>query len=134
MALQRYLPDGCVYCPADLYQWTPAVRHVDIDANVFPDGTFDCVVLLGVIEYLTKPELAFHFGRERASAMVISYCYPVTADHRSRASAGWINAFSPEGLGAQMANNGWDILRSETFGRSVDTHQVIHALGPRGAK
>jgi hypothetical protein len=134
MALRRHLPPDCTYRPADLYQWTAEVAHADIDANVFPDGRFDCMVILGVFEYLAKPQLAFRFGRERASAMVISYCHPLTADHRSRARAGWVNAFSPDELGNLAADNGWDILHSETYGRSAETHQVIHALGACSVK
>lgn len=127
MALRQHLPPGCLYRPADLYQWTPQVRHADIDANIFPDGTFDCVVLLGVIEYLTKPQLAFRFAQGCASAMVISYCYPLAPDH-SREQAGWVNAFSSDEFRALAADHGWKICRSETFGRSKGVHQMIHAL------
>jgi methyltransferase family protein len=130
MALRRHLPADCAYYSADLYQWTAQVRHVDIDANIFPDGSFDCVVLLGVIEYLARPQLAFRFAQGCASAMVISYCYPLTADPRPRDGAGWVNAFSPEEIGNLAAENGWNITRTETFGRAAETHQVIHALAP----
>ena len=57
MTLRKYLPGGCVYIPADLVKWAPEVRHVDVDAGIFPEGEFDYVILLGVIEYLNRPEL-----------------------------------------------------------------------------
>jgi Methyltransferase domain len=130
MSLRRYLPPDCTYHPADLYPWTSGVHHADVDANIFPQGSFDCVVLLGVIEYLTKPWLAFRFAQSSASAMVISYCYPLTAECRSREQAGWVNAFSPDQLSNLAAEYGWAIGKSETFHRSPQTHQMIHALGP----
>ncbi len=128
MALRRHLPEGCVYRPADLYQWTSDVRAADIDANIFPEGTYDCVALLGVIEYLTKPQLAFGFARRCASAMVISYCYPLTDDLSPRQKVGWVNALSKVELAKLLDQNGWHITQSETFHRSPHTHQMIHAL------
>jgi hypothetical protein len=130
MALRRHLPPDCTYHPADLYQWTSDVRQADIDERIFPEGAFDCVVLLGVLEYLTKPQLAFHFAKGCASALVISYCYPLTPDPRPRERVGWVNAFSPDELGNMAADCGWGIVQSETFGRSTVIHQVIHLLRP----
>jgi hypothetical protein len=128
MALRRYLPAGCSYIPADIHRWTPEVRHVDVDANAFPDGTFDCIVLLGVLEYLTKPELAFAFARSRARTMVVSYCHPTTADFQSRDEVGWLNAFSTEQLAELAAQSRWRIARSETFRASPQTRQMVYQL------
>jgi 2-polyprenyl-3-methyl-5-hydroxy-6-metoxy-1,4-benzoquinol methylase len=128
MALRHYLPTGCDYIPADIHQWTPEVRHVDVDANTFPGGMFDCVVLLGVLEYLTKPELAFAFARNRATAMVVSYCHPTKSDLQQRDKAGWINAFSMDDLSNLAAENRWRIARSETFRVSPHTRQMVHQL------
>jgi hypothetical protein len=131
-ALRRYLPVGCTYSPADLYQWTPEVHQADIDTNIFPEGTFGCVVLLGVIEYLQKPELAFRFAKGCASAMVISYCHPLIADPRPRVRVGWVNAFSLDELSNLAAKNGWVLTQSATFQRSAQTHQMIYALSSTG--
>jgi hypothetical protein len=128
MALRRHLPINCPYVPADLYPWNPEVCHVDIDANIFPTGTFGCVVLLGVIEYLTRPQLAFRFAQGCALTMIISYCHPLTGDREPRRQAGWINAYSQEELGGLVSEYGWRIAHSQTFHRSVQTHQMIHAL------
>ena len=128
MALRRHLPSACTYHPADLYQWTSDVRQVDIDKRIFPEGAFDYVVLLGVLEYLAKPQLAFHFAKCCASAMVISYCYPITPDIRTRELSGWVNAFSPDELRYFAQENGWKITQSETFRRSAQTHQMLHVF------
>jgi hypothetical protein len=128
MALRHYLPAGCSYIPADIHQWTPEVRHVDVDANTFPEGMFDCVVLLGILEFLTKPELAFAFARNCATAMVVSYCHPATSDLESRQVNGWINAFSMEDFRKLTAESRWQIARSETFRVQPRTRQMIYEL------
>jgi hypothetical protein len=128
MALRHYLPAGCRYIPADMQQWTPDVRHVDVDADTFPDGTYDCVVLLGVLEYLKRPELAFAFAQRCAPAMVVSYCHPATSDLRWRDEMGWINAFSLEELRELVAESNWRMARSDTFKLSPQTRQLIHLL------
>lgn len=130
MALREHLPEGCTYTPADLYPWSPEVRHADIDAGCFPDEACDCVVLLGVIEYLREPQLVFRFAQRRAASMVVSYCHPLTPNRCTRARAGWVNAFSPDELAEMAAGAGWGIVQSETYGRSMDMHQQIHALRP----
>jgi len=128
MALRDYLPDGCCYIPADIHRWTPDVRYVDIDANKFPEGAFDCVVLLGVLEYLMKPEWAFAFARRCATAMVVSYCHPTTSDILSRDVNGWINAFSMEDFRKLAAEGRWQVARSETFRVSPHTRQLVYQL------
>jgi hypothetical protein len=128
MALRDYLPDGCSYIPADIHQWTPDVRHVDVDANTFPEGVFDFVVLLGVLEFLTEPELAFAFARRRATAMVVSYCHPTTSDIQSRDINGWVNAFSMDDFCKLAAESRWQIARSETFRVQPRTRQMIYQL------
>jgi hypothetical protein len=128
MALRHYVPAGCSYIPADIYQWAPEVRPVDVDANVFPEGMFDCVVLLGVLEFLTKPELAFAFARNCATAMVVSYCHPATSDLESRQVNGWINAFSMEDFRKLAAESRWQVARSEQFRVQPRTHQMIYQL------
>lgn len=128
MALRHYLPAGCSYIPADIYQWTPEVRHVDVDANTFPEGMFDCVVLLGVLEFLRKPELAFAFARSRAMAMVVSYCHPMTSALLSRHVKGWLNAFSMEDFRKLAAESRWQIARSGTFREQPRTRQMIYQL------
>jgi hypothetical protein len=132
MTLRNYLARGCTYIPADLYQWTPEVRRVDVDNDIFPSGKFDFVVLLGVIEYLTKAELVFAFAREHAASMVVSYCHPKGTDAQRGDGLGWVNAFSVEDFRNLLAKSEWRMARSETFRQSAHVHQMIHWLLPIG--
>jgi hypothetical protein len=132
MSLRNYLPTGCIYLPADLFKWNHEVQHVDVDAGIFPYGEFDCVVLLGVIEYLHKPELVFSFAKEHASSMIISYCYPtIGGGIIERRKLGWVSSFSREALAHLVTQGNWRIERSDTFLASELTHQMIHLLAPR---
>lgn len=130
MALRKYLPKGAAYVPADLHQWTSEVRGVDVDANVFPPDRIDCVIMLGVLEYLTYPENAFRYARSSCSGMIVSYCHPLTPDNSTRAASGWVNAYSVPDLEHLAGAQGWLICSSETFRMSHLTHQMIHFLHP----
>ena len=111
-----------------MQQWTPEVRYVDVDANTFPEEAFDCVVLLGVLEYLQTPERAFAFAQSRATSMVVSYCHPATSDFRLRDEMGWINSFSMEEFLELAAKSNWRIARSDTFKLSAQTRQSVYLL------
>ncbi len=133
MGLRGYLPEGCAYIPADLVRWTPDVQFIDVDANLFPDLRFDTTVMLGVVEYLRFPELAFQFCRGRAASMIVSYCHPKTPDPARRIEAGWVNAFSQEELSAVAAKGAWRLCGSETYRTSDAVVQRIHTFEPNAS-
>jgi hypothetical protein len=131
MALRQHLPRSCVYIPADLFTWTSEVRHVDIDADSFPGGEFGCAILLGVIEYLKRPDLVFRFAKAHARSMIVSYCHPRTAANLlERDKVGWVNAFSMEALASLAARENLHISHSEMFRELASTRQMIHVLTP----
>src|SRR5690606_6161085 len=51
-ALERHLPADAVYVPADVVARTPRTVVVDVNAGEFPEGTYDVVVMLGLLEYV----------------------------------------------------------------------------------
>ena len=129
MALAKHLPGGCTYTAADLTEWSEEVRRVDVDADLFPAGEFDCIVLLGVIEYLARPQNVFRYARTTATAMVVSYTHPVGIPAlEPRRQSGWINAYSESEFAAIAAEGNWHIARSEIFHLSPITRHIVHAL------
>ena len=128
MALGDYLPSGCVYLPADLVQWTPEVRFVDVDASIFPDEPFDVVTMLGVIEYLEAPQNVFRHCRGRANSVVLSYCHPKSEDDTIRQQVGWVNAFSPADLSSLFELSGLSLVRSELYRESAPVRQMLYLL------
>ena len=129
-ALEKFLPPGCTYIPADIKQWKPSVRHIDLDAEALPPGTqCDCAVLLGVIEYLYRPAHAFQLLRQAVPRAVASYCHPVKGAGLSRWKAlGWRNAFSESEFEALVQRAGWRIIGSKVYGNAKEVRQVIYSL------
>src|SRR5262245_59334116 len=62
MALARHLPEGCAYQPADVAARDARTIVVDLNTQDIPRAAVadaDIVVMLGVWEYLYKPENVF---------------------------------------------------------------------------
>jgi hypothetical protein len=128
MALKALLPDGCTYIPADLVQWRSHVHKADIDAGLFPDGEFDYVAVLGVIEYLERPELLFKFARRAAKAMVISYCHNRVAEQPARRPEFWVNDFSDDVFAGMIEASGWKVSRSLDWQPDGWVREIIYEL------
>src|SRR5438552_7998724 len=52
MALGSLLKPGCVYQPADVVERRPGCFVVDLNRREFPEGRYDVVTFLGVLEYV----------------------------------------------------------------------------------
>ena len=62
------------YLGADLQPLDAETIALDLDSDSLPDRHFDCVVLLGVFEYLHHPAAAVRKICEAADQVVVSYC------------------------------------------------------------
>ena len=127
MALRQYLPDRCVYSPADLTAWSNNVVVVDLDRGEFPEGQYDYIVMLGVIEYLAAVSSVLHRARSAAANLVISYCHPA-GDWRlgHRREARWVNDFSETELDDMLAAAGWEIVEKRRYQDLPNLQQVIY--------
>jgi hypothetical protein len=84
-ALQRLLPNGCVY------------RAGDVNASEFPSqaaAQADIVVMLGVLEQIADIETFFTHLRFCKHDLILSYCPTNLSEARDRAARGFINALS----------------------------------------
>jgi hypothetical protein len=73
MALRDYLPGSCAYTPADVNPASAEILKVDLDNGDLPDGRYDVVALLGVIEYLDRPKQALTSIHQLAPRLITSY-------------------------------------------------------------
>lgn len=128
MQLRGHLPDGCSYHAADMRKWTDEVHEINLDAGLFPPGSYDCAALLGVMEYLHRPDLVLHWARERCGQLVMSYVHPgPSATQEQRAKNGWVNNFSETQLVSLLGSAGWCIDAQQVWREGMKSRHVVYS-------
>lgn len=127
MVLERYLPFGCSYVPCDVLRRDDRTIVTDLNAGSFPEETAaaaDVVVMLGVWEYLFRPEETFAALAKSGKPVVCSYCTRERTTHLDRRALGWVNDFSLEEFIALARQNGYAVSAQ----RPVDSVQYLFKL------
>jgi len=99
MALERHLPFGCTYQPCDIVARDARTIVVDLNTQDIPVAAVadaDLVVMLGVWEYLYKPDEVFAAFARAGKPILCSYCDVVLTAHLDRRALGWVNDFALE--------------------------------------
>src|SRR5690242_10704271 len=73
-AFRALVSHRCRYLGADLSPLDPETLRLDLDLDPLPAGTFDYVVMLGVLEYLRSPDAALRKARASGRRALYSYC------------------------------------------------------------
>lgn len=118
------------YLGADLAPLDPETLPLDLDLDPLPAGTFDVVVMLGVLEYLHSPEQALRKARASGRRALLSYCClkpgaDPTQIVRRRRERRWINDWSRDELLASTERAGWRLAQEEPFNEDDDFYQAI---------
>ena len=129
-ALARHLPPDCTYTPADLIPRSPRTVVVDLNAGEFPEGRFDVVAAVGVLEYIHDVRGLLWRIRSDTSMLVMSYCACVGDGVHERLQRGWINDFSLDELFALCVQAGWQVTFAERLDALPAFDQWIVALRP----
>jgi hypothetical protein len=131
MQLKSALPDGCTYTPADQVRWTDEVVKIDLDQQEFPPGNFDCVVILGVLEYLQAPAFPITRAADTSRKLITSYCHPLPeTDIARRRQNGWVNDLSEAELTQLFTAAGWTLNHSEDVQVSTKFRQRLYVCTP----
>ena len=134
MQLKSFLPEGCTYTPADQVKWTDEVVKIDLDQRNFPPGNFDCIVILGVLEYLQAPAFPITRSAEACAKLITTYCHPLSGiDTARRRQNGWVNDLSEADLTALIVAAGWKLSHSEVFQVSKKFEQRLYVCVPETA-
>ena len=99
MKLERHLPFGCHYLPSDVVARDARTVVADLNAGGMPEQALadcDLIVMLGVWEYLYRPDAVFAAFAHAGKPMVCSYCDTASTAHLDRRALGWVNDFSHE--------------------------------------
>jgi hypothetical protein len=108
MKLERHLPFGCSYVPCDLVARDDRTVVADLNETGIPEKHVteaDLIVMLGVWEYLYKPDEIFSAFAKTGKPILCSYCARELTAHLDRGALGWVNDFSlPEFLELARSN------------------------------
>ena len=127
-AFRGLIAHRCHYTGADLEPLDDKTRALDLDHDPLPDGTWDTIVLLGVLEYLYFPVEALKKIANAAPNLVLSYCCSVDQGPDSiseRRKRGWTNAMTEQDIKDEMRVLGFQVSRQELFNSSPYFMQVV---------
>lgn len=100
-AFRTLVAGRCSYVGADLQPIDQLTLTLNVENDPLPQGPWDAIVLLGVLEYVHQPQLALAKIFEATDKIVISYCCPRSHDvEKVRRSRGWINSLTETELSA----------------------------------
>lgn len=119
MALRDRLPAGCRYVPADLIARGEDTVLLDLNQGQFPDGEFDVVALLDVIDYLHAPGAVLAKCRQAAPTLILS-CHPhAGGDVRARRQRGFFSDLTERDLETALQQAGWRVDMRGTDGDAL---------------
>jgi len=107
MHLEGHLPGGCTYFPLDVFQRDERTIVVDLNADSLPRVEIDCVVTLGVLEYLHDVPRFLSEAAQLAPEALISYHPLEKSPLRDRLALGWVNALNSLELLALLRGAGY---------------------------
>jgi hypothetical protein len=117
MELERHLPTGCIYLPADLVRRDARTVIVDLNAGCVPDLQADVVTMLGVLEYVHDPVALLARLARLWARLVVTY-HPVDLKpEQDRRRHGWVN----------------DLSSGQLVGMAVAAGYRLDAIVPHGA-
>jgi hypothetical protein len=122
-ALRSLLPKTAIYLPADLKQWTPDTLPCELNQGLYPIRYLrmcDVCFVLGVIEYIWRPDLLFAVLGKHVEVVIFSY--NVTDLFPAGRSTLGVNAFSESDLSSMAAAAGFEITDKV---RPEDKTQII---------
>lgn len=125
MALKAFLPAACAYVPADVAKRSEDCLVTDLNRREFPEGRFDAVTFLGVLEYIHDPAWSLRMAARASPALVVSYCADTSGDIAYRRGLGWVNDFTKEDFEALLSATGWDVQSCVVYKQSAANTQFV---------
>jgi FkbM family methyltransferase len=109
MRLKGKLAPALGYVPSDLVFWTPQTLAADLNQRQFPEGSFDAVALLEVLEFLHEPGWVLERIAKAAPSLVMSYRLHAKESVQERRRHGWFNDYDEAGLRKLLGKAGWRV-------------------------
>jgi hypothetical protein len=118
------------YVGADLQPLDTTLITLDLDRDPLPSRHFDYAVLLGVFDYLDRPQAAAKKLCDAADHVIVSYCcrrteLPLQTILECRARRGWVNSFNLAEFSELFCQHGHDLILSTLFNEAEDFEQYL---------
>lgn len=107
MRLREALGPEAAYSSADLVPWAPETLAVDLNQGQFPEGRFDCVALLEVLEFLHDPLWVLEQARRAAPSLLLTYRLRQGEMEMARRTRGWVNDWDYPAFREALDKTGW---------------------------
>jgi hypothetical protein len=126
--LRDLIRHRCSYTGADLEPLDADTIPLDIGEDPLPQGQYDCIVALGVFEYLYKLPIAAAKIAAATDRIVLSYCCAREGAANiasARNGRGWVNDLSEVEFTQVFASLGFGIASRTPFNTADDFEQII---------
>ena len=100
----------------------------DLNRGGFPDGQFDVVAALGVLEFVHDAAAVLTTARDRAGLMIATYCAKNTDNLDTRLERGYVNDFTRDEFVRACQKSGWQIVYAERLIVGPGFDQWLFAL------
>lgn len=127
MSLEQHLPSGCEYIPVDLVARDERTIVCDFNHQPLPScPRATHISVLGVLEYVFKPEEFLRCLRAMGLPVILSYCYREFTSRWDRPEMGVANAYDQEQLETLLQRSGFALRRRQR----IDVQQTLLYLEP----
>ena len=113
MALFNKLPIAVKYDPLDLFRLAKATIVADLNDGGFPNGRWDTIVALDILEFLHDVPALLSRSRRAADRLILSYRCHSGGSLAERRIAGYFDDFSEDGLRRMLDAAGWTIVERD---------------------
>jgi hypothetical protein len=118
------------YAGVDLAPVIPEVGEFNLESDELPESHYDCIVALGVLEYVHDLQRAVALLAAGSDTLVLSYCFAELGfggeDHRL--ALGWVNGLSEDELFTLFAQHGFSLKARQDYNNGDGWHQVVFRL------
>ena len=114
MALFSKMPIAVAYTPLDLVRYSDATVLADLNQAQFPDGHWDCAVLLETLEFIHDAAWLLRTVKKAADHLIMTYRVSDETAMADRRTAGYFNDYSAEQLRGLLEAAGWVEIELQT--------------------
>jgi hypothetical protein len=126
--LRALIADRCNYTGADLQPLDDRTLAIDLESDPIPHGSWDTIVLLGVVEYLYRPFDALRKAASAASNLIISYGCCVDEGAASltvRRGMGWTNSMTERDLTEELGTLGFRLHTRHLLNSTPHYQEIV---------
>jgi mannosyltransferase OCH1-like enzyme len=122
--------DRVLYTGVDLAPVIPEVHEFNLESDELPEAHYDCIVALGVLEYVHDLPRAVSLLTAGAGTLVLSYCFaePGFQSEDHRLGLGWVNGLQEGELFEMFGRHGFSLRARQDYNGGEGWHQVVFRL------